>query len=89
MGIKLVQPWHGLLLAGSLGHDILEQHLNKAGYHQSCIVPGPWKHVTCHIQFTLIVDNFGVKYTSLDDTIHLIDTLKQHYDVFEDTPVKE
>ena len=72
---------YGLPHAGNLGHDILEKCLNEVGYHQSPIVPGLWKHTTRPIQFTLVVDDFGVKYTSLDDANHLINTLKTHCDV--------
>ncbi len=75
---------YGLPQAGSLGHDLLEKRLNEAGYHQSPIVPGLWKHNTRPIQFTLVVDDFGVKYTSLDNENHLIDILKKHYDVSVD-----
>ncbi|KAL7474919.1 hypothetical protein ACHAW6_000863 [Cyclotella cf. meneghiniana] len=79
---------YGLPLAGSLGHDFLEQCLNEAGYCKSPIVPGPWKHNTCPIQFTLIVDDFGVKYTSQNDVTHLIKTPKQYYDVSIKAPGK-
>ena len=75
---------YGLPQVGSLGHDLLEKRLNKAGYHQSAIVPGLWKHTTRPIQFILVVDNFRVKYTSRNDANHLIDTLKKHYDVYVD-----
>ncbi|KAL7482914.1 hypothetical protein ACHAW6_008568 [Cyclotella cf. meneghiniana] len=79
---------YSLPQTGSLGHNLLEQNFNKAGYCQSQIVPGLWKHDTRPIQFTLIVDDFGVKY-SWDGPIHLIDTLKQHYNVSVDTTGQE
>jgi hypothetical protein len=75
---------YGLPQAGSLGHDLLEKRLNEAGYHQSAIVPGLWKHATQPIQFMLGVNDFEVKYTSRDDANHLIDTLKNRYDVSVD-----
>ncbi|KAL7475420.1 hypothetical protein ACHAW6_001330 [Cyclotella cf. meneghiniana] len=37
---------YGLPQAGSLGPNLLEKCLNEAGYHQSTIVPGLWKHTT-------------------------------------------
>jgi hypothetical protein len=80
---------YGLPQASSLGHDLLKQRLNAAGYHQSPIIPGLWKHNTRPIQFTLVVDDFGVKYTSHDNANHLIDTLKQYYDVLIDDTGKE
>eukprot|EP00804_Cyclotella_cryptica_P014411 CCRYP_004761-RA/>CCRYP_004761-RA protein AED:0.45 eAED:0.51 QI:0/-1/0/1/-1/0/1/0/126 len=67
---------YGLPQAGSLVRDLLEKRLNEAGYYQSAIIPGLWKHTARPIQFTLVVDDFGIKYTSLNDANHLIDTLK-------------
>ena len=43
---KVTRGMYGLAQAGSLGHDLLEQRLNKEGYFQSQIVPGFWKHQT-------------------------------------------
>jgi hypothetical protein len=63
---------YGLPQAGSLGHDLLTQHLNDEGYFQSKIVPGFWKHKTKPIQFVLVVDNFGIKYLKKEDLAHLI-----------------
>eukprot|EP00804_Cyclotella_cryptica_P002314 CCRYP_004050-RA/>CCRYP_004050-RA protein AED:0.45 eAED:0.45 QI:0/-1/0/1/-1/1/1/0/165 len=79
----------GLPQAGSLGHALLEERLNKAGYFQSQIVPGLWKHKTRSIQFILVVDNFGIKYLSQDDLDHLLAALRKYYDVTVDLTGKE
>lgn len=47
--------------ASSLDHDILEDHLNKAGYQQGKFAPSLGKHNTCPVQLTLVVDDFGIK----------------------------
>ena len=39
------------------------------------------KHKIQNIQFILMVDDFGIKYTMKDDLDHLIHTLEKHYDV--------
>ncbi len=44
---------------------------------------------TRRTQFVLIVDDFGIKYFTKSDLDHLIDTLKQHYNVAVDTEAKE
>ena len=44
--IKVSRGMCGLPQARSLGHDLLEQRLNKEGYFQSQIVPALWKHKT-------------------------------------------
>ena len=75
--------------ASSHGHDLLEQCLNAAGYHQSSIAPGLWKHDTRPFQFTLVVDNFGIKETCHNNANHLINTLKLYHDVLIDGTGKE
>jgi hypothetical protein len=82
--IKVSRGMYGLPQAGSLGHDLLEQQLNKEGFFQSQIVPALQKHKTKPIQFVLVVDNFGIKYLKKEDLDHLIQTLEKHYDVSVD-----
>jgi len=53
---------YGLLQAGLLANVLLEKQLNTQGYHQSKLVPGLWTHDWCPIQFTFVVDDFGIKY---------------------------
>jgi len=40
--IKIQKGMFGLLQAGILAQELLEQRLNKHGYHQSPITPGLW-----------------------------------------------
>ena len=80
---------YGLPQSGSLGHDLLEERLNKEGYFQSRIVPGLWKDKTRKIQFVLVVDNFGMKYIQKQDLDHLINSLEKYYDVALDLEGKE
>jgi hypothetical protein len=51
------------------------------GYHQSKIIPGVWTHKTRKTCFTLVVNDFTIKYTSMEDAQHLIDALKQDYTI--------
>ncbi len=60
-----------------MAQELLQEHLEKVGYHQSKIIPGLWTHKTRKICFTLVVDDFAIKYTKLEDAQHLIDTLKK------------
>jgi hypothetical protein len=87
--IKVIRGMYGLPQAGSLGHDLLEQLLNKEGYFQSQIVPGFWKHKTKPIQFVLVVDNFGIKYLKREDLDHIIQSLEKYYNVAVDLDGKE
>ena len=53
---------YGLPQAGIIAQKLLEERLAKHGYRQSVTTPGLWKHDTRPICFSLVVDNFGVKY---------------------------
>ena len=46
--------------------------------------PGLWKHTSRPILFTLVVDDFGVKYTRQEDINHLIGCIKEKYQLTED-----
>ena len=63
---------------------LLEKRLNAAGYRQSKLVPGLWKHDTRPIQFTLVVDDFGVKYVGEEHALHLQRTIEKHYKMTTD-----
>jgi len=77
--IKAKRGMYGLPQAGLLANELLEKRLNKHGYRQSKLVPGLWKHDTRPIQFTLVVDDFGVKYLGEEHAQHLKNTLEAHY----------
>ncbi|EJK68827.1 hypothetical protein THAOC_09958 [Thalassiosira oceanica] len=54
------------------------------GYYQSPLVHGLWLHKWRPIQFSLVVDDFGVKYVGEEHARHLVDILKSHYKITED-----
>jgi hypothetical protein len=51
---------YGLPQSGLIANKLLEKRWNEHGYRQSKLVPGLWGHNTRPIQFTLVVDDFGV-----------------------------
>jgi hypothetical protein len=75
---------YSLPQAGIIAQELLEHQLLKAGYTQSKIAPGYWRHKWRPISFTLVVDDFGVKYIGREHVLHLIKVLKGHYEVEED-----
>ncbi len=75
---------YGLPQAGIIAQDLLTKRFNKAGYRQSKITPGYWRHDWRLISFTLVVDDFGVKYINKDDVEHLISSLSQDYTINTD-----
>jgi hypothetical protein len=78
------QGMYGLPQAGIIVQELLKERLKKAGYTQSKNAPSYWKHEWRPISFTLIVDDFGVKYIGKEHIMHLISVLKAHYKVKED-----
>ena len=75
---------YGLPQAGKLAQDQLSKRLKKVGYYQSKTTPGYWKHEWRPISFTLVVDNFGVKYINKAGVEHLLSVLKEKYEVDTD-----
>jgi hypothetical protein len=58
--------------------------LLAAGCSQSKLTPGYWKHGWHPISFTLVMDDFNIKYIGKEHPMHLIKTLKEYYKVEED-----
>jgi hypothetical protein len=57
---EIQKGMYGVPQVGIIAQQILEERLRKQGYHQSQMTPGLWKHDTCPISFSLVVNNFGV-----------------------------
>ena len=79
--IRADRGMYGLPQSGLLANELLEKRLNKNGYRQSKLVPGLWKHDWRPVQFTLVVDDFGVKYVGEEHALHLKQTLENDYSV--------
>jgi len=75
---------YGLPQAGKLAQDRLIDHLAKHGYHQAPNTPCLFKHITNSVSFTLVVDDFGIKYTHKADADHLLTVLRELYIMTED-----
>jgi hypothetical protein len=65
--LEMWQAVWGLPQASILANKCLRQKMAPFGYFESTNTPGLWYHKTCPITFTLVVDNFGVKYVIKDD----------------------
>jgi hypothetical protein len=77
--IRAKRGMYSLSQAGLLANKLLEKRLNKHRYQQSKLVPGLWKHYTRPIQFTLVVNDFGIKYVGKEHAQHLENALEEHY----------
>ena len=72
---------YGLPQAGKVANDQLLPRLAVAGYHETGVTPGLFKHESNSIIFCLVVDDFFIQYTDLEDLHHLTNTLKKDYDL--------
>jgi len=59
---RVEKDMYGLPQSGIIAQDLLEKRLAKYGYSQSQLTPGLWKHESHPTIFTLVVDNFAIKY---------------------------
>ena len=59
---RLTKGMYGLPQSERISHDTLVKYLEPYEYHPSRNNPGLWKHNSQPIKFTLLVDDFGVKY---------------------------
>ena len=60
--MEIVRGMYGLPQAGILANQLLRKRLNPHGYFEVPHTPGLWKHESLPVQFTLVVEDFGVKY---------------------------
>ena len=74
----------GLPQAGILANKRLRRKLAPFGYSEHANTPGFWYHESRPISFTLVVDDFGVKYVNKADADHLITSIRSTYMVTED-----
>ena len=67
--------------AGRIANDRLKAHLAQFGFAPVPITPSLWKNDTKPIFFSLVVDNFGVKYIVKENSYHLIQALQKLYTI--------
>jgi hypothetical protein len=82
--MEMRQAVWGLPQAGILANKLLRKRLAPKGYYECKQTLGLWRHVTCPVSFLLVVYDFGVQYTNKADNDHLIECLKEHYDLTQD-----
>jgi hypothetical protein len=75
---------YGLKQAGLLASQLLQQILAHCGYFPARHNPGLWLHKTRSIAFTIVVDDFAVKYVGKDNAHHFCNALLYHYEITTD-----
>ena len=74
---------YGLPQAGLLAQQRLVKHLSRHGYTETP-TPCPFRHTSNGTVFALVVDDFGIKYTTPVGAAHLIHTLRFLYEIKTD-----
>jgi hypothetical protein len=82
--IEIRKGMYGLKQAGLLDNHLLQTRLAPFGYYPARHTPGLWLHKTQPISFTLIVDDFTVKYVGKQHAEHLLNTLLRTYELTTD-----
>ena len=75
--------------AGKIAHDDLVERLSEAGYKKADILEGYFYHESRDISFTLVVDDFLIKYKDKADLQHLEEAIGKYYKLKVDTECKQ
>jgi hypothetical protein len=82
--IEIQKGMYGLPQAGILANKLLQRNLAKDGHRTTQHTHGLWKHDTRPITFSLVVDDFGVKYVGPEHAEHLMECIKKNYNISSD-----
>jgi hypothetical protein len=82
--IEIRKGIYGLKQAGLLANQLLQTRLAPFGYYPARHTPGLWLHKTRPISFTIIVDDFAVKYVGKQHAEHHRNALLQTYELTTD-----
>ena len=77
--LKIRRAIYGLPQAGRLANQQLKEFLKPHGYYKVEHTPGLWQNKWRPSSFTLVVDNFGVKYVGKEHALHLLSILEAKY----------
>jgi hypothetical protein len=76
--IEIQKGMYGLPQAGILANELLQRNLAKDGYRPTQHTHGLWTHDTRPISFSLVVDDFGVKYVGREHVENLMTCIKKN-----------
>ncbi len=82
--IEMRRAVWGLSQAAILANKRLGRKLAPFGYYKSINTSCLWWHESQPLTFTLVVNNFGVKFVNKADVDHLISSIKNTYTLTED-----
>ena len=75
--LEIRRSIYGLPQAGAIANAYLTKKLKPHGYYEVPHTPGLWKHISSPVQFSLVVDDFGVKCVGKEHALYLVKALKE------------
>jgi hypothetical protein len=82
--IEIRKGMNGLKQAILLANQLLQTRLAPFGYYPARHTQGRWLHKTRPISFTLVIDDFAVKYVGKHHAEHLRNALLRTYELTTD-----
>jgi hypothetical protein len=82
--VEIRKCMYGFKQTGLLTNQLLQTRLAPFGYYPARHTPGLWLHKSRPISFTLIVDDFAVKYVGKQHAEHLRNALLRAYELTTD-----
>jgi hypothetical protein len=82
--IEIQKGMYGLPQAGILAKELLQRNLAKDGYRPTTHTHGLWTHDNRPLSFSLVLDDFGVKYVGREHAEHLMACIKKKYNISSD-----
>jgi hypothetical protein len=82
--IEIRKGMYRLKQVGFLANQILQTRVAPFGYYPARHTPGLWLHNTRPISFTLVVDDFAVRYVGKQHADHLRNALLKTYELTTD-----
>jgi hypothetical protein len=82
--IEIQKGMYALPQTGILSNELLQRNIAKDGYRLTTHTHGLWTHDTRPISFSLVVDDFGVKYVGREHAEHLMTCIRKHYNISSD-----
>jgi hypothetical protein len=82
--IEIQKGMYALPQAGILANELSQRNLAKDGYRPTHHTNGMWTHDTRPISFSLVVDDFRVKYVGREHAEHLMECIKKNYNISSD-----
>ena len=79
--LEIRENMPGLKQSGRIANDRLKAQLSQFGFAPVPTTPALWKHNTKPILFSLVVEDFDLKYIGKENADHLIQSLQKRYTI--------